>query len=186
MYDASLNIATLSNAADAHILSIAAVAFGREEGKIASEQFYVGIDAQDQDDRDIDPDIVRWWLTIPAPSVAAGALRAEVATPLAEALHGLSVWLHTSPGKHCRVWGDPQLFATLEHAYRSLDMPVPWDRHRLRDIRTLFDTVLYVGHNVLALQRGTTEVALDGTVAAATANAGIIVDAGRLLRDKFR
>ena len=43
--------------------------------------------------------------------------------------------------KHARVWGNGPLFdvAILEHAYRHLVLPVPWDFWHVRDCRTLLD-----------------------------------------------
>lgn len=131
-----IDLETMGKTPESAIVSIGAVVFDPRTGKIGKEYsgmtFYAELD-WDFQDRLIDPDTEAWWKK--QSEQAREALHGI--DDLEDVLKGLAVWLP----RDAKVWGNGSIFdiAMLEHAYRELDIPVPWKFWNVRDCRTIKD-----------------------------------------------
>lgn len=120
------------------ILTIAAQEFDPLERGSFGRDYYVRVSLESQEDRSIEQGTIDWWATQPI-EVKEEAFSEENRVPLREALGGLHrmIW-HAK-----RVWAQGPTYdmTILEHAYKSLSMPLPWKYYSVRDSRTLFSLV---------------------------------------------
>lgn len=136
MVDVMLDLETFGVGSDAAIVSIGAVQFDAESGRLGSE-FYTVIDPQSCVDRGlrIDAGTVLWWLQ------QGDAARQAIANPgtervsLTEGLRAFAAWLP----KDAVVWGNGATFdnVVLSNAYRAINAPRPWGYRNDRCYRTL-------------------------------------------------
>ena len=127
-----IDLETMGTKPDCAIVSIGAVVFDPRYGKVSKDTFYVGLEWESQD-RVINQDTVLWWGK--QTNQARDAL--DGLDDLGDALTELSGWLP----KDSKVWGNGATFdiSMLEHAYRQLDLEVPWKFWNIRDCRTVLD-----------------------------------------------
>ena len=133
-----LDIEGLATGPETTILTIAAQEFDPLERGLLGRDFYVRVDLESQEGRTIEQGTIDWWATQPA-AVREEAFSEQDRVPLREALQGLHriIW-HSK-----RVWAQGPTYDMniLEHAYKSLGMPLPWRYYAVRDSRTLFGLV---------------------------------------------
>lgn len=125
---------TLDTVASAVILSIGAVKFDLESGKLDPDGFYASLSYDDQlaRGRTISESTVAWWME---QSPEARAVFREPKQTLESALIALSDWL----GHDKRyVWSNGADFdiPMLAHAYTSYGMQIPWAFWNARCVRT--------------------------------------------------
>lgn len=124
MKDIMIDLETLGTVADACILSIGAVKFDHTSDKLDDNGFYVSvsIDSNLEAGRRIQEDTLIWWLK---QSQAAQAVFHEPKSTLEDALIQLSDWI--GDDQHS-MWSNGADFdiPMLAHAYRSLNIEVPW------------------------------------------------------------
>jgi len=130
-----IDIEGLATGPDATILTIAAVEFDPLVRDCLGRQFYVRVDMESQADRRIEQGTVEWWATQPA-AAREEAFHEQDRLPLRTCLEGLTKMIWHSR----RVWAQGPTYDMniLEHAYKSLNMALPWKYFSVRDSRTLF------------------------------------------------
>ena len=136
--DLMIDIEGLATTPDTTILTIAAQEFNPLERGTFGRDFYARVTLESQQGRAIDDATVEWWATQPA-AIRDEAFGEEGRVPLAQALEGL----HRLAWHARRVWAQGPTYDMniLEHAYKSLAMPLPWKFFAVRDSRTLFSLV---------------------------------------------
>ena len=136
--DVMVDLEGLATGPETTILTIAAQEFDPLERGLLGRDFYVRVDLESQEGRTIEQGTIDWWATQPA-AVREEAFSEQDRVPLREALQGLHriIW-HSK-----RVWAQGPTYDMniLEHAYKSLGMPLPWRYYAVRDSRTLFGLV---------------------------------------------
>lgn len=130
-----LDIEGLATGPETTILTIAAQEFDPLERDRFGRDYYVRVDLDSQEGRAIEQGTIDWWATQPA-IVREEAFSEHGRVPLRDALEGLHriIWHST------RVWAQGPTYdmTILEHAYKSLAMPLPWRYFAVRDSRTVF------------------------------------------------
>jgi exodeoxyribonuclease VIII len=133
--DVMLDIEGLATGPETTILTIAAQEFHPLERGVFGRDYYVRVDLDSQEGRTIEQGTIDWWATQPA-AVREEAFNEQDRVPLRDALQGLHriIW-HAK-----RVWAQGPTYdmTILEHAYKSLSMPLPWRYFAVRDSRTVF------------------------------------------------
>jgi hypothetical protein len=141
MCEVMIDIETLSTNPNAHILTIAAIKFNRNDCSIPlledMETFYQRVDLSTCKNLDfhIDNNTLEWW-NKQSKEVYDEAFEKE-RFPIKDVLQNLS--------KFCincdKVWSNGNNFdcVILEHGYRVCDIPVPWKFWNTRDCRTVLD-----------------------------------------------
>ena len=133
-----VDIEGLATGPETTILTIAAQEFDPLERGLLGRDFYVRVDLESQEGRTIEQGTIDWWATQPK-EVREEAFNEQERVPLRDALQGLHriIW-HSK-----RVWSQGPTYDMniLEHAYKSLAMPLPWRYYSVRDSRTLFGLV---------------------------------------------
>lgn len=129
-----IDIETLGVAPAATILTIAAQSFDPLGQGYFERHFYARITLESQADRTIDDGTIAWWAT--QPEAQAEAFAEQDRIPLDQALEQLGrlIW-HSN-----FLWSQGPTFdmTILEHAYKSLGRPIPWQYYKVRDSRTVF------------------------------------------------
>lgn len=132
--DIMVDLETMSTSNDAAILSIGAVAFGKEG--VSTERFYtkVSLKSCQEHGLHIDAGTVMFWLE---QSREAQQALLGYAPPLSDALLQFSHWIGAY-GKP-KVWGNGATFdnVILRNAYKTANMKAPWDFWNDRCFRTL-------------------------------------------------
>lgn len=136
--DVMIDIEGLATTPDTTILTIAAQEFNPLEPGAFGRDFYARVTLESQEGRAIDDATVEWWATQPE-IIREEAFGEDNRVPLREALEGL----HRVAWHARRVWAQGPTYDMniLEHAYKSLGMPLPWKFFAVRDSRTLFSLV---------------------------------------------
>lgn len=165
MKDVMIDLETMGTRAGCAIVSIGAVDFDLDTGKI-KKRFYSTIRLQTSLDAGlfVESDTVAWWLT---QNEAARKEIAEAKTSLLNALNQFSNFLGDF-SEHCAtVWSHGASFdiPVLEAAYAALRMRLPWSYSNVRDTRTIFDLAGVRPDR----SKGTKHIALDDAVAQAEA-----------------
>jgi hypothetical protein len=139
-----IDLETLSTRPDAAILSIGAVFFDIETGKLGDE-FHCGIKMEDSNIYGhIDPKTVGFWLlqSQEAREVINRMTGGDNAFTLAEALQRFNQFfnLSTNPPR-VKVWGNGAGFdpILMESGYRRCGLEAPWKFWMTRDVRTIVD-----------------------------------------------
>ena len=138
MADLMIDIEGLGTGPDAAILTIAAQEFDPQQPDFLGRHYYARVSLESQDNRSIQQDTIDWWATQPAAS-REEAFGEQDRVPLANALQGL----HRLAFHARRIWAQGPTYDIniLEHAYKSLHMPLPWKFYTVRDSRTVFSLV---------------------------------------------
>lgn len=133
--DVMIDIEGLATGPETTILTIAAQEFDPLQRDRFGRDYYVRVDLESQDGRTIEQGTIDWWAQQPA-LVREEAFNEHDRVSLAEALQGL----HRMAWHARRVWAQGPTYDMniLEHAYKSLQMPLPWRYYQVRDSRTLF------------------------------------------------
>lgn len=138
MADLMIDIEGLGTGPDATILTIAAQEFDPLRRDVLGRHFYARVTLESQNDRCIQQDTLDWWATQPT-QVREEAFAETDRVSLADALQGLHrLAFHA---RHVWAQGPTYDMNILEHAYKSLHMPLPWRFFSVRDSRTLFSLV---------------------------------------------
>ena len=133
-----VDIEGLATGPETTILTIAAQEFDPLQRGLLGRDFYVRVDLESQEGRTIEQGTIDWWATQPK-EVREEAFNEHDRVPLREALQGL----HRTLWHARRVWAQGPTYDMniLEHAYKSLAMPLPWRYYSVRDSRTVFGLV---------------------------------------------
>ena len=130
-----VDIEGLATGPETTILTIAAQEFDPLERGRFGRDYYVRVDLESQEGRTIEQGTIDWWATQPA-VVREEAFSEQARVSLQEALQGLHrvIW-HAR-----RLWAQGPTYDIniLEHAFKSLQMPLPWRYFAVRDSRTVF------------------------------------------------
>jgi hypothetical protein len=133
--DCMIDIEGLGTGPDTTILTIAAQQFDPLQRDVFGGNFYVRVTLESQEGRSIQQETIDWWATQPN-IVREEAFNEQDRVSLEQALRGLhrTVW-HAK-----RVWAQGPTYDMniLEHAYKSLNIALPWRYYQVRDSRTLF------------------------------------------------
>lgn len=144
--DIMIDIESLATQPDAVILSIAAVKFDpfddyQEKGVDFQDlpTLNLLVDVDSQPNRVVSDSTLSWWGQ-QDPAVQERVFNTNGRLSFEQALGQLHKFIWNSGG---RVWAQGTHFdiSILEHAYRSLDQPYPWQYWQARDSRTLLDLV---------------------------------------------
>jgi 3' exoribonuclease, RNase T-like len=136
MSDVMIDIETLGTGPEALILTIAAQSFDPfTKGFQGYASYYARVTLESQPDRRIEDGTVAWWSKQPE-HIREEAFSEHDRKPLQQCLEelGRMIW-------HSRhFWANGPTFDAniLEHAYKSLGMPLPWQFYQVRDTRTVF------------------------------------------------
>jgi hypothetical protein len=135
MADCMIDIEGLATGPDATILTIAAQIFDPLDQGWLDRQYYCRVDFESQSNREVQQTTIDWWSQQPEPSRREAFSELD-RVPLGQALQGL----HQLVWQCKRVWmNGPTYDATiLEHAYKSLQRPLPWTYTQVRDCRTVY------------------------------------------------
>lgn len=130
-----IDIETLDVQPTATILTIGAQAFDPLSEEFY-DSFYARINIDNQTDRTVDDGTVDWWGKQPA-AAQAEAFGEEDRVELKDALEDL----HKLAWNANRVWANGIAFdmTILENAYKSFDMPLPWQYYKVMDARTIYN-----------------------------------------------
>lgn len=133
--DVMIDIEGLATGPETTILTIAAQEFDPLNRDLFGRDYYVRVDLESQEGRTIEQGTIDWWASQPE-IIREEAFSELDRVPLRDALQGLHriVW-HAK-----RVWAQGPTYDMniLEHAFKSLQMPLPWRYYSVRDSRTLF------------------------------------------------
>jgi hypothetical protein len=137
-HDIMLDLETLATTSDAVILSIGAVRFDLDAGRVFDEPesvFYQSIAIDSQPDRKISGSTLAWWMT---QSNEARAVFCEPNGTLYDALDGLGAWIAPQLDTKTHVWSNGADFdlPMLVHAYDQLELSLPWPVYAGRCYRT--------------------------------------------------
>ena len=129
-----LDIETMGSTSYSSIVSIGAVEFNLETGETGAT-FYRNIDLQSclNVGLEVSASTIMWWLK--QNEEARLALSKDV-VPLEQALLDFSIFCKN---KKYQVWGNSNRFdcGMLTDAYNALNLSIPWDFRKERDVRTL-------------------------------------------------
>lgn len=135
MIDIMINIETLGTRSNAAVLSIGAVEFDLETGKLG-RTLYTDLELQPQLDagRKLDADTFYRWMK--QSKEAQEAFLSSVTLHPLGALAELSHFIHSA--NQPNVWGNGSSFdiSILESLYQSFNIPVPWCYNEIHDFRT--------------------------------------------------
>lgn len=134
MNDLMIDLETLATTADAVIMSIGAVPFSLETGKVSEDGFYVSvsIDSNLEYKRRISEDTLIWWMKQPA---AAQQVFHEPKIHLANALEEMRDFIGDTD---YTVWSNGADFdiPMMAHAFTHAGLTVPWKFWNSRCFRT--------------------------------------------------
>lgn len=145
----SIDLETLGNRFDAPVLSIGAVAFCLETGKLA-ETFYqeVNIDSAIRSGH-VSGDTLQWWMSQSEAARAIFKREVDAQNPrkmhLSSALQNFATWCRSRKDMIQYPWGNGSTFdiTILDHAFAkgSVGLEPPWSQFywNVRDMRTLVD-----------------------------------------------
>jgi hypothetical protein len=132
-----VDLETMAVSPNAVVLTLGAVHFN-PYGTGYSDKIYFRINIDDQDalNREVDPLTIEWW-SKQDPAIMEEAFSSDNRVPLVDAINQF----HKFAWGCSAFWSHGATFdlVILEHIYRSLNKPLPWNFWQLRDTRTLFD-----------------------------------------------
>lgn len=133
MKDLMIDLETMDTTATCVIISIGAVPFDLERGKILGDGFYCVLDVNKQPERSVSESTMAWWAKQSAE--ARAVFDAPNQLTLLEGLMGLKNFI----GVHQpRVWSNGANFdqPILSHAFAQNEMRDPWPYWGSRCVRT--------------------------------------------------
>lgn len=152
MLDVMIDLETAGTEPGCSILTLAAYAFNRhappvpipEAGKLPiKDLFYARVDLASCEKAGLvmEPETVLWWMQQDF-AARHEAFHSSPRVPIRDVLDALSWQLAKwTDGEAFSPWSHGLGFdiTLLEHAYRLLGMPIPWDFRNCRDTRTLYE-----------------------------------------------
>ena len=130
-----IDIETMGNISYSSILSIAAVKFDIETGDIG-EKFHVNITFKSCLDAGliVNADTILWWM-----DRNSKARKAIISPTNPVSLVTALLSFNGFCSKEYFIWGNSPRFdlGLIQNAYNKLDLPIPWDFRKERDVRTL-------------------------------------------------
>jgi len=151
-----VDIETMGNESFSSIVSIGAVEFDINTGKIGKE-FYVNVDLQSCVDLGltINASTVMWWMK--QNEQARKDLTDRTTLPIIKALEDFAEFCN----KDYQIWGNSARFdcGILQNAYNKAGIPIPWDFRKERCVRTLVSFVPEIKVNYKSI--GTAHNAVD-------------------------
>ena len=130
-----LDLETLGTRADSVILSIGAVKFDPDSGKIDDKAFYasISVDSNTESGRHISEETLLWWLK---QSAEAQKVFHEAKSTLPTALDDFSAWFDHDD---YQVWSNGADFdiPMLSHAFSTHGLETPWKFWNSRCFRTI-------------------------------------------------
>lgn len=164
--DVSIDLETLGTAPGSVITQIGLCAFNADALISAASATLIRIDPQDALDNGftISWATIAWWLSQSDAAREAMVARGANTHPVGIALHRATDWLASECEPDVRPWGHGASFdvTLLEMAYKMMRIPIPWDYHNVRDLRTLL-TVAPEGVEK-PVTRGTEHQAMDDAI----------------------
>ncbi len=152
-----VDIETMGQRFDAPVLSVGAVFFDPDSGRLKDE-FYraVDIDSAFRFGR-TSGSTVKWWMQ-QGDAARQAAIKGTESLP--KVLQDLTAFYKQNP--KAPVWGNGPSFdcTILEHAYARCEIPAPWAFWNIRDCRTIKELGEAIGYTVPKLA-GTAHNALD-------------------------
>jgi hypothetical protein len=138
MADLMIDIEGLGTGPETTILTIAAQEFDPLVRNSFGRNYYARVTLESQEGRSIEQGTIDWWATQPA-MARDEAFAEDGRITLREALEGVYKLIWQAK----RVWAQGPTYDMniLEHAYKSLNIPLPWKYYSVRDSRTLFSLV---------------------------------------------
>lgn len=142
MKNVMIDIETLSTSKNAVIISLGAVFFEPNTGKIGSS-FYYTITRQSciNIGLEVDGKTEQWWSEQSAE--ARAALNCTEAEDIVDVLQLFSGWLweNTEENQHVEIWGNGPSFdcAIIANAYQRCGINLPWSYSNERCVRTIVD-----------------------------------------------
>lgn len=137
---ATIDLETLDTKPSATVLSLGAVKFDPYSKADPHSELYfkINIDDQDRLGRSTSDDTIAWWAK-QDPKILEEAFdqsKPEEVMTVEQALDVLAKWIWGTDV----LWGQGYGFdyTIIEHMYRSLDKPIPYNFWQVRDSRTLF------------------------------------------------
>lgn len=135
---AMIDLETFGTKPDCVITSLGVIKFDPYTDTEPYDGLYLKLDIDEQNElnRSVDDDTMAWWGKQEA-SVRNEALSEEGRTNLTEALSQINKSLVGVD----KIWAQGPVFdiAILEHLYRQLNTPTPWNFWQIQDSRTLFN-----------------------------------------------
>ena len=133
--DLMVDLEGLGTGPETTILTIAAQEFDPLVRDSFGRSYYVRVTLESQEERSIEQGTIDWWATQPA-IVRDEAFAENDRISLRDALEGLYKFMWQAK----RIWAQGPTYDMniLEHAYKSLNIPLPWKYYSVRDSRTLF------------------------------------------------
>ncbi len=129
-----IDIETLAQTPDAHILSVAARAFNPRRGTVDREGFSLCVGEAGQEGRNISRGTVGWWLR-QSEEARKEAFKGMLSLP--EVLGKLSEYMGRFQLQGVWACGPSFDLVILAHAYREAGRKQPWFISQERDVRTL-------------------------------------------------
>lgn len=170
-----VDLETMGTRMDSVIVSLGAVAFDPDSGKLG-EQFLVTIDPQSCLDAGlvVEGGTLLWWLR--QSEAVRDAIASAELLPLEVALYDFSQWWEERLARY--IWSHGACFDVpmLDMAYRKSGRSAPWKFWDARDTRTLFD----ITNTTVDRAKGTHHNALDDSINQAKA----VIRAYRSLRSE--
>jgi inhibitor of KinA sporulation pathway (predicted exonuclease) len=140
-HDIMIDLETLATTPDAAILSIGAVRFDLDTGRVFDDvdkdaMFYTAISVDSQKVRVISSSTLAWWFM--QSQKAQAVFFDDKAMALEDALEDLAAWIDPQPGTMPTVWSNGADFdlPMLVHAYEQHDATLPWAPYSGRCYRT--------------------------------------------------
>ena len=137
--DIMFDLETLGTTPDCVVLTLGAVKFDPRNGTIDPEGLLLKINADEQFSmgRTHSEDTLSWWSN-QAPEIQEAAFGEQGRLSVVDAADQFHRFVWNSD----RVWSQGSFDVNImEHLFRQLEKPLPWNYWQVRDSRTLFDFV---------------------------------------------
>lgn len=133
----TIDLETLGVSPDSVILTLGAVKFNVKTGDIVDELYLrINVDQQLEHGRVVDEKTLQWW-SEQDKDVMFEALNPDGRIDLATSIQHLNKFIVGVSKIWCQGAGFDSVI--LEHLYRSLNTPIPWQYWQIQDSRTLFN-----------------------------------------------
>ena len=138
MIHAMIDLETLSTNPNATILTVGGVKFDPYTKTEPSQGMYfrVDVDSQTEMGRDVMQDTLDWWGR-QDPEIMEEALGDKDRISLDEMVKTINKWCVGVDVFWCQ--GPLFDYAILQHLYKQMETPVPWNYWQIRDSRTVFN-----------------------------------------------
>lgn len=137
--DLMFDLETLGTTPDCAVLTLGAVKFDPKTRRVESEGLLLkfNVDQQFEIGRTYSEDTLNWWNN-QAPEIQEAAFGTDGRVDISDAVDQFHRFVWNSD----RVWSQGSFDVNImEHLFRQLEKPCPWNYWQVRDSRTLFDFV---------------------------------------------